>query len=134
MSGDDPVPAAAEVERIIEMMLVDPPRSNLATWYALLGEIQLRGGDPSAAMTSVDKAETFINTYGERYAEGLVLLIRAEALRAGGDIHSAERAAHQAFILSQEREAHLFAKRANGLLADLSGRPTGSGRAGLLGR
>jgi ATP/maltotriose-dependent transcriptional regulator MalT len=125
MSGGDPVTAAVEMERIIERALVDPPRSNLATWYALLAEIQLRADDPSSAMTALDKAETFIDTYGERYAEGLVLLIRAKALRAGGDVQSAVRAAHRALTLSREREAHLFATRANGLLTELSGRGNG---------
>ncbi|MFI6763841.1 AAA family ATPase [Micromonospora sp. NPDC050417] len=120
MSGGDPVTAAMEVERIIETKLVDPPRSNLATWYALLAEIQLCADDPSAAMTALDKAETFIDMYGERYAEGLVFLIRAKALQAGGNVQSAVRAARRALILSQEREAHLFATRANDLLAELS--------------
>ncbi|MFC4536153.1 ATP-binding protein [Sphaerisporangium dianthi] len=119
MSGGDPVASAAEMERIIESALVDPPRSNLATWYALLAEILLGAGDVSAAMTALDKAETFIDTYGERYAEGLVLLIRAKALRAGGDVRPAVRMAHRALVLSQERGARLFAVRADGLLAEL---------------
>ncbi|AWS40301.1 AAA family ATPase [Streptosporangium sp. 'caverna'] len=119
MSGGDPVTSAMEMERIIETTLVDPPRSNLATWYALLAEIRLCADDVSAAMTALDKAATFIDTYGERYAEGLVFLIRAKALRAGGDVQSARRTAHRALVLSQERGAHLFAARANGLLAEL---------------
>ena len=119
MSGGDPVTSAIEMERIIETTLVDPPRSNLATWYALLAEIQLRADDLAAATTALDKAETFIDTYGERYAEGLVLLIRAKAHRAGGDAQSAVRAAHRALTLSRERGAYLFATRANGLLAEL---------------
>ncbi|MEU7798896.1 AAA family ATPase [Micromonospora arborensis] len=118
MSGGDPVMAAIEVERIIETNLIDPPRSNLATWYALLAEIQLCADDFSAAVTALDKAEMFIETYGERYAEGLVLLIRAKTLRAGGDVQSAARTAHRARDLSQERGAHLFATRANRLLAE----------------
>ncbi|WP_248294457.1 AAA family ATPase [Actinoplanes sp. TBRC 11911] len=116
MSGADPVACAAEVERIIETKLVDPPRSNLATWYALLAEIHLRADDPTAAMTALDKAASFIEAYGERYAEGLVLLIRAKAFQAGGNVESAEHAARRALVLSQEREAHLFAARANDLL------------------
>ncbi|MGJ6962141.1 AAA family ATPase [Streptosporangium sp. G11] len=119
MSGGDPVTSAMEMERIIEAKLVDPPRSNLATWYALLAEIQLYADGVPAAVTALDKAEMFIDTYGERYAEGLVLLIRAKALRAGGDLPSAVRTAHRALILAQERGAHLFAARANGLLAEL---------------
>ncbi|MEV4510151.1 AAA family ATPase [Dactylosporangium sp. NPDC049525] len=121
LSGDDPVTAAVAMERIIETTLVDPPRSNLATWYALLAETRLCGADPVAAMIALDKAETFIDRYGERYAEGLVLLIRAKALRAGGDVRSAVRVAHRALALSQERGARLFATRANDLLAELPG-------------
>ncbi|WP_327003277.1 AAA family ATPase [Dactylosporangium sp. NBC_01737] len=119
MSGDDPGTAAAAMERIIETALVDPPRSNLATWYALLAEIRLCGDDPSSAMTALDKAETFIDRHGERYAEGLVLLIRAKALLAGGDVGSAASAARRALTLSQERGALLFATRAADLLAEL---------------
>ncbi|MEO3809159.1 hypothetical protein ABGB17_09185 [Sphaerisporangium sp. B11E5] len=119
MSGGDPVTSAMEMERIIETTLVDPPRSNLATWYALLAEVRLRADDVSAATTALDRAETFIDTCGERYAEGLVLLIRAKALRAGGDVRSAVRAAHRALTLSRERGAHLFAARADALLAEL---------------
>jgi tetratricopeptide (TPR) repeat protein len=119
MSGDDPGTAAAAMERIIETALVDPPRSNLATWYALLAEIRLCGDDPAAAMTALDRAETLIDRHGERYAEGLVLLIRAKALRACGDVRSAARAAHRALTLSRERGALLFATRAGDLLAEL---------------
>ncbi|WP_184982980.1 ATP-binding protein [Sphaerisporangium rubeum] len=120
MSGGDPVASATEMERVIETTLVDPPRSNLATWYALLAEVRLRAGDVPAAMTALDRAETFIDTYGERYAEGLVVLIRAQALRAAGDVSSAERAARRALTLSQERGALLFAPRADGFLAELA--------------
>ncbi|MEU7875456.1 AAA family ATPase [Dactylosporangium sp. NPDC049140] len=122
MSGGDPVAAAAEMQRIIETTLVDPPRSNLATWYALLAEVRLGGDDPVAAMAALDKAEAFIDRYGERYAEGLVLLIRAKAFRAGGDVRSARQAAYRALSVSQERGALLFAARAGGLLAELPGR------------
>ncbi|GAB1818258.1 AAA family ATPase [Herbidospora sp. RD11066] len=118
MSGGDPVASAAAMERIVESTLVDPPRSNLATWYALLAEVRLRAGDVQAAMTALDRAETFIGTYGERYAEGLVLLIRARALRAGGDAGSAACTARRALTLSRERGALLFAARAESLLAD----------------
>jgi len=121
MSGGDPATADIEMERIIETTLVDPPRSNLATWYALLAEIRLRGDDPIAAMTALDKAEAFIDRYGERYAEGLILLIRAKAFRAGGDARSALQTAQRALTVSQERGALLFAARAGGLLAELHG-------------
>jgi hypothetical protein len=122
VSGGDAVTAATEMERIIETRLVDPPRSNLATWYALLAEARLCADDPFAAMTALDKAETFIDRYGERYAEGLVLIMRAKAFRAGGDVQYAVHAAHRALTLSRERGANLFATRATGLLAELPGR------------
>ncbi|WP_062437136.1 BTAD domain-containing putative transcriptional regulator [Herbidospora daliensis] len=121
MSGGDPVAAAAEMEHVIETTLIDPPRSNLATWYALLAEIRLHAGDVPGATTALDRAETFIDTYGERYAEGLVLLIRAKALHAGGDLPAAVRTADRARTLSRERGAHLFAARAECLLAEVGG-------------
>ncbi|MEV4139932.1 BTAD domain-containing putative transcriptional regulator [Dactylosporangium sp. NPDC049742] len=121
MAGGDPATAAAEMARIIETTLVDPPRSNLATWQALLAEVRLRDDDPIGAMTALDKAEAFIERYGERYAEGLVLLIRARALRAGGDVRSAVETARRALTMSRERGALLFAARAGDLLAELPG-------------
>ncbi|WP_061291012.1 ATP-binding protein [Herbidospora cretacea] len=119
MSGGDPIISATEMERIIEATLVDPPRSNLATWYALLAEVRLLADDVPAAMCALDKAERFIDAYGERYAEGLVLLIRAKSFHAGGDVVAATSTAHRALTLSREREAHLFAARADSLLTEL---------------
>jgi DNA-binding SARP family transcriptional activator/tetratricopeptide (TPR) repeat protein len=120
MSGADPAATGAEVERIIETALVDPPRSNLATWYALLAEIHLAAGNTSAATQALDKAETFMSTYGERYAEGLVLLMRARTLQSEGHPPETVRAAaKQALDLSTTREAHLFAARAETFLAEL---------------
>ncbi|WP_410788630.1 BTAD domain-containing putative transcriptional regulator [Kribbella sp. C-35] len=121
MSGADPAAVGAKVERIIETSLVDPPRSNLATWYALLAEIQLADGNAPAAAEALDKAETFISTYGERYAEGLVLLMRARTLHSQGHPMETVRAtAQEALDLSTTREAHLFATRAKTFLAELS--------------
>ncbi|WP_433125064.1 hypothetical protein ACQPWW_21615 [Micromonospora sp. CA-240977] len=80
--------------------------------------VAMSGGDPVTAAVEVERV---IEAYGERYAEGLVLLIRAQALRAGGDLGSAARVARRARVLSQERGAHLFATRADGLLAALPG-------------
>ncbi|GAB1817633.1 BTAD domain-containing putative transcriptional regulator [Herbidospora sp. RD11066] len=119
MSGGDPRTSAAEMERIIEATLVDPPRSNLATWYGLLAEVLLRAGDVPAAVAALDKAERFIDAYGERYAEGLILLIRAKAFHAAGDLTGAARIAQRALTLAEEREAHLFAAR---VLAELPSR------------
>ncbi|MEV4539243.1 AAA family ATPase [Asanoa sp. NPDC049518] len=41
VTGQDPSGAAVEAERIIAMVLEDPPRSGLAAWCALLGEMWL---------------------------------------------------------------------------------------------
>lgn len=118
MTGDSAAAAVAEAARIIEATLVDPPRSNLATWYALLAEMQLAAGLPEAAAVSLDRAEAFIATYGERYAEGLVLLVRARTLAAlGAPDADVLAAARRALKLSREREAHLFAERAANLVA-----------------
>ncbi|GAB3065703.1 hypothetical protein GCM10027053_31150 [Intrasporangium mesophilum] len=121
MSGDDAGAAAAEAERIIAATLVDPPRSNLAIWYALLAEMQLAAGDPRAATSSLDKAETFIAAYGERYAEALVLLIRAKTLHGLGAAEpEVLAAARRASDLARNREAHLFAARAADFLEEIS--------------
>ena len=120
MSGADPATSGTEVDQIIQASLVDPPRSNLATWYALLAEIRLADGNAPAAAAALDKAETFISAYGERYAEGLVLLMRARTLHLQGHATETVRAAaQQALTLSTTREAHLFATRAETFLGEL---------------
>jgi hypothetical protein len=56
--------------------------------------------------------------HGQRYAEGLLLLLRAELLRAqGASIELVVAAAQQARDLSADRGAHLFERRAERFLA-----------------
>jgi DNA-binding SARP family transcriptional activator len=119
MTGDDPA-GAAEAERIIDRDLLDPPRSCVATWFGLLGEMRLASGDTVEAAAALDRAEFCLDAYGQRYPEGLVLLQRARLLQARGEPVTAVRVAgEQARKLSAERGAHLFARRAETFLAGL---------------
>lgn len=122
VTGDNPVEAATEAQELITTTLSDPPRSGLATWYGLLGEMWLAAGKPDRAAAALDLADSALDTYGQRYAEGLLLLIRARVLQARGEPVAAVRVvAERARVLSVEREAHLFARRAEALLASLAG-------------
>ncbi|MFI1030183.1 ATP-binding protein [Streptomyces sp. NPDC020951] len=119
--GEDPAGAAAEAQDLIARSLSDPPRSGLATWYGFLGEMWLVAGKLDEAVAALDRAESAIDRYGQRYAESLLLLLRARVLQARGEPVTTLRAvAERAHALSVEREAHLFARRAEQLLAELA--------------
>ncbi|WP_089156347.1 ATP-binding protein [Micromonospora sp. NBS 11-29] len=123
VTGHDPAGAAAEVERIITTTLLDPPRSCVSTWFGLLGEMLLAVGEPDQALAALDCADRCLEAHGQRYAEGLVLLLRARALAAAGEPDEVVRAAvARARRLSVERGARLFARRADEFLATLSNR------------
>jgi DNA-binding SARP family transcriptional activator len=116
VSEGDP-DAAAEAEKLIAVSLLDPPRSGLATWYGLLGEMWLSAGRLGDAAAALDRADSFVATYGQRYAEGLLLLLRARLMQARGEPAAEVRAVvERARVLSNERGAHLFARRAQDLL------------------
>jgi ATP/maltotriose-dependent transcriptional regulator MalT len=120
MTGNNPAAATAEAERIIARDLLDPPRSCVATWFGLLGEMRLASGDTVEAAAALDRAEFCLDAYGQRYQEGLVLLQRARLLQARGEPVAAVRVAgERARTLSAERGAHLFARRAETFLAGL---------------
>ncbi|GAA4716114.1 BTAD domain-containing putative transcriptional regulator [Phytohabitans rumicis] len=120
VTGEDPAGAAAEAQGIIALALGDPPRSGLATWYGLLGEMWLAAGRLDEAAAALDRADSLLDRYGERYAEGLLLLLRARLMRARGEpVATVRAAAERARALSTEHEAHLFARRAEELLAGL---------------
>jgi ATP/maltotriose-dependent transcriptional regulator MalT len=117
VTGNDPAEAAAEAERIIAANLLDPPRSCVATWYALLGEMLMAAGSIDEAAVALDRADFYLDTYGQRYPEGLLLLLRARLLQACGEPTAVVRAAaERARALSTEREAHLFVHRAEEFL------------------
>ena len=120
VTGDDPAGAATEAEAVIAAVLLDPPRSNVATWYGLLAEMWLAAGRPAEAGKALDRADEFLEAHGQRYAEGLLLLLQARLRQARGEPGTAVRAAAElARARSVEREAHLFAHRADTLLAAL---------------
>ncbi|EXG82268.1 ATP-binding protein [Cryptosporangium arvum] len=123
VTGREPAVAAAEAERLIEAMLLDPPRSNVPTWCGLLAEAWLAADRPAKAAAALDRAEHFLESTGQRYAEALLLLLRARLLRATGG--EASSVAERAGALAREREAHLFARRAADFLAgpDAGDRP-----------
>ncbi|MFJ8105875.1 ATP-binding protein [Streptomyces sp. NPDC096132] len=121
VTGEDPAGAATEAQDLIVASLSDPPRSGLATWYGLLGEMWLAAGKLDEADAALDRADSAIETYGQRYAESLLLLLRARVLQARGEPVATLRAvAERAHALSVEREAHLFARRAEQLMAELA--------------
>lgn len=112
--------AISEAQRVITTNLVDPPRSCVATWYALLGEMHLRSGSTEAAASALERAEFYLEAYGQRYPEGLLLLLQAQLLQARGEPVAAVRAAADAARgYSIDHEAHLFAHRAERFLAEL---------------
>ncbi|MFJ3799489.1 ATP-binding protein [Streptomyces sp. NPDC090088] len=121
VTGEDPVGAAAEAQDLIVASLCDPPRSGLATWYGLLGEMWLAAGKLDEADAALDRADSAIEAYGQRYAESLLLLLRARVLQARGEPVATVRAvAERAHALAVVSEAHLFARRADELLAELA--------------
>jgi DNA-binding SARP family transcriptional activator/tetratricopeptide (TPR) repeat protein len=122
VTGHDPAAAAQEAEGLIAANLFDPPRSSATTSLGLLGEMRLAAGELDKAAAALDRADFLLETYGLRYSEGLLLLMRARLLQAQGEPVSVVRAAaERAWSLSAEREAHLFAQRATCFLAQLDG-------------
>ncbi|MEV4348217.1 BTAD domain-containing putative transcriptional regulator [Actinoplanes sp. NPDC049596] len=109
VTGHDPAAAAAEAEQLITTMLLDPPRSCVSTWYGLLAEMLLAAGAPDRAAAALDRADHCLDAFGQRYAEGLLLLLRARVLAAQGRPPEMVRAAaEKAYELSIGREAGLF--------------------------
>jgi hypothetical protein len=122
-AGQDPAESAAQAHRLIDTALLDPPRSGLATWYALLADMWLAAGRPDDAQAALDRADHFLTTYGQRYPEGLLLLLRARLLQVRGEpVDVVREAAERARTVSAKQEAHLFARRAELFLAGLGPR------------
>ncbi|WP_345574093.1 BTAD domain-containing putative transcriptional regulator [Nonomuraea rosea] len=118
--GDDPAGITAEAEQLLAATLVDPPRWGVAYHYGLIAEMRLAAGMPGEADIALDRADEALDAYGQRYAEGLVLLLRARLLHARGEPAEVVRAAaEKARDLSNERGSHLFARRAEKFLAEL---------------
>ncbi|MEX5632391.1 BTAD domain-containing putative transcriptional regulator [Parafrankia sp. FMc2] len=120
LTGDDPAGVVAEAEQLLAGTLVDPPRWGVAFGHALIAEMWLAAGLPDKAGTALDRADHALEAYGQRYAEGLVLLLRARLLHARNEPTTAVRAAaEKARERSTERESYLFARRAERFLATL---------------
>jgi hypothetical protein len=83
--------------------------------------MHLAAGEPAQAAASLDRANWALETFGQRYVEGLLLLIRARLLHAQGRPDSEVRAAAaNAKDLSAARGAHLFVRRADDFLTTLT--------------
>jgi hypothetical protein len=120
VTGRDPSGSAAEVNRLITENLLDPPRSDIATWYGLLAEMHLLCQEWDLAADALDHADEALERYGQRYSEGLILLMRARLLQARGEpISAVIAAAKAAREHSTNHEAHLFALRADDFLVGL---------------
>jgi ATP/maltotriose-dependent transcriptional regulator MalT len=118
MTGQDPGAAADAAERLIVANLTNPVRSSVSTWYAHLAEMRLAAGDPDAAAVALDRADAFRDRYGQRSADGLHLLVRAQLAKTLGDPAGAVRLAEQARAVAERQEAYLFAQRAEAFLSD----------------
>jgi DNA-binding SARP family transcriptional activator len=120
LTGDDPAGNAAKAEHLLAATLHDPPRWGLAYWHGLIAEMWLAAEMPDQAATALDRADQAIRAHGQRYAEGLVLLLRARLLHARGEPVDVVRAAAEAArARSDERGAHLFARRSERFLAEI---------------
>jgi hypothetical protein len=76
LEGVEPNRAAAEARQLIATNLEDAPRACVATWHGLLAEMRLTAG--ALAEAALDRAVRVLDTYGQRYAEGLILLLRTQ--------------------------------------------------------
>jgi DNA-binding SARP family transcriptional activator len=120
LTGDDPAGTAAKAEHLLAATLLDPPRWGLAYWYGLIAEMWLAAEMPDKAATALDRADQAVKAHGQRYAEGLLLLLRARLLHARGEpVDVVRAAADEARARSGERGAHLFARRAERFLAEI---------------
>ncbi|MBM7076083.1 ATP-binding protein [Micromonospora humida] len=121
VTGRDPLGNADRARRLIAAHLLDPPRSDVAAWHGLLGEMLLAGGAVDAAATALDQADHYLESCGQRHPEGLLLLLRARLLRARGEPVAVVRAAaERARTASAERGAFLHTRRAERFLAELA--------------
>ncbi|MFM9608637.1 BTAD domain-containing putative transcriptional regulator [Streptomyces niveiscabiei] len=119
LTGDDPAGAAAEAEALLAAHLLDPPQWGLTHHYVLIAEMWLAAGSPDRAAAALDRADRTLRDHGQRYAEGLLLLVRARLLQARGAPLAAVRAtAEQARARATASEAHLFARRAERFLSE----------------
>jgi hypothetical protein len=117
LTGDSPGEMAAEAE-VIVASLADPPSVALPSKYCLLAEMWLAADELDEAERVLNKADRCLVTDGQRYIEGLLMLLRAKLMRARGDDVATVRAtAERAREVAAECGAHLFVRRAEEFLA-----------------
>ncbi|WP_239166087.1 ATP-binding protein [Actinoplanes italicus] len=117
LTGDDPAGAAAEAEELLAASLADPPQWGVAFHHALVAEMWLAAGHCDRADAALCRAGEAMREYGQRYAEGLCLLLKARLLQARGESVSVFRAAaEEASRRSTAGGALLFARRAEQFL------------------
>ncbi|GIF23822.1 DNA-binding SARP family transcriptional activator/HAMP domain-containing protein [Actinoplanes tereljensis] len=111
--------AASEAEELIGDLL-DPPQWGIAYHYGLIAEMWLAAGSPDRAADALDRADQAVWDHGQRYAEGLLMLLRARLAQAQGEpVDAVRAAAERARDHATACEAHLFARRASQFLASL---------------
>ncbi|MDM7854552.1 ATP-binding protein [Cellulomonas alba] len=120
MRGVAPASASDAAEELVRTNLSNPTRSCVSTWWALVAEMRIAAGDLDAAAAALDHADACLERHEQRTGEGLVVLVRAYLARAAADPAAAASLARSAAALSRRRGAHLFARRADLLLADLA--------------
>lgn len=134
MTGSDPAGEATKVARLIERHFLHPPRSCVATWYGLLAEMWMAADGLNEATVALDKADACVRHYGQRYAQSLLILLRAVLLRATGESKDAvRRLAERARQVAVDDEAHLIAMRAGRFIESLES-PTERDRPRRLSR
>ncbi|MET8945642.1 BTAD domain-containing putative transcriptional regulator [Streptomyces sp. NPDC004542] len=116
-TGQGPADAADAAERLIRTHLANPVRTCVSTWYALLGEMHIAAGSPDKAGAALDRADEYLERYGQRPTEALIILVRAQLHFADGDTRGAASLADRARTVALRQGAHLFAQRADRLLA-----------------
>jgi hypothetical protein len=120
LTGGDAAEVAAEAQQILDQTLVSPPRWGVAYHHALIADMWLAAGRAEEARDSLDRAQRALDAYGQCYAEGLVMLLRARLLETRGEpLDKVRAAAEQARARCDERESYLFARRAEGYLDSL---------------
>ncbi|MFD1534842.1 hypothetical protein [Pseudonocardia aurantiaca] len=116
-AGQSPAAAADEAEHLIRTHLASPARTCVSTWYALLGEMRIAAGSLEKAAAALDSAEEYLERYGQRSAEALIILVRAQLEQASGNNRAAADLADRARTVALRQGAHLFTQRADRLLA-----------------
>ncbi|MFK3979681.1 ATP-binding protein [Micromonospora sp. NPDC050397] len=118
--GDDPAGSATEAEQLLATTLVDPPRWGVAYHHGLIAEMWLAAGRPDRAGIALDQADQALEAHNQRYAEGLLRLLRARLLHTLGEpLDVVRTVAENARAWSVDHETYLFARRAELFLKEL---------------